>query len=63
MKGFAKPVRTHRVVGLHESGTGGRVIRQEQDGLLLIIDQRKLRGASRAEARRLLQEAADRLKD
>ena len=61
VKGFPKPVRTHRVVGLHD--TAGRVIRQEQDGLLLIIDQRKLTGKGRDEARRLLQEAADRLKD
>src|SRR4029453_18056202 len=62
VKGFPKPVATHRVVGLHDGGQG-RVIRQEQEGLLLIIDQRKLSGKSRAEARRLLQEAADRLQD
>ena len=36
---------------------------QEQDGLLLIIDQRKLTGENRAEARRRLREAADRLED
>ena len=38
-------------------------MQQDQDGLLLIIDQRKLTGKGRDEARRLLQEAADRLKD
>jgi adenylate cyclase len=63
VKGFAKPVRTHRVVALHDADPQGRVIRQEQDGLLLIIDQRKLSGKGRDDARRLLQEAADRLKD
>ena len=62
VKGFAKPVRTHRVVGIHDAADG-RVIRQEQEGLLLIIDQRKLGENGRAEARRLLQDAADRLKD
>jgi class 3 adenylate cyclase/PAS domain-containing protein len=61
VKGFAKPVRTHRVVGIYD-GAQGSVIRQEQDGLLLIIDQRKLSGKGREEARRLLQEAADRLR-
>jgi class 3 adenylate cyclase/PAS domain-containing protein len=64
VKGFAKPVRTHRVVGLHDdTGVQGRVIRQEQDGLLLIIDQQKLTGKGRADAIRVLQEAVGRLKD
>ena len=62
VKGFPKPVRTHRVVGLHD-GAQGRVIRQEQEGLLLFIDQRKLTGPGREDARRLLLEAAERLKD
>ncbi len=64
VKGFARPVRTHRVVGLRDdAGTPGRVIRQEQDGLLLIIDQKKLTKDGRADAIRVLQEAAARLKD
>ena len=64
VKGFAEPVRTYRVVGLHDdAGTEGRVIRQEQDGLLLIIDQKKLTGKSRADVIRVLQEALGRLKD
>jgi len=62
VKGFAKPVRTHRVVGILEPGGEGRVIRKEQDGLLLILDQRKLVGESREEARRMLIDAAERLK-
>ena len=62
VKGFAKPVRTHRVVGILDAGSEGRVIRKEQDGLLLILDQRKLTGDNRAEARRMLIEAAERLK-
>ena len=62
VKGFAKPVRTHRVVGILDTSGEGRVIRKEQDGLLLILDQRKLLGDRREEARRMLIEAADRLK-
>jgi class 3 adenylate cyclase len=64
VKGFATPVKTYRVVGLHEdTGIQGRVIRQEQDGLLLIIDQKRLTEKSRADAVRVLQEALRRLKD
>jgi hypothetical protein len=64
VKGFAKPVKTYRVVGLHhDPGTEGRVIRQEQEGLLLIIDQKKLTGKSRAEVIRVLQETLGRLTD
>jgi class 3 adenylate cyclase/PAS domain-containing protein len=62
VKGFAKPVHTHRVVGVLDAGSEGRVIRKEQEGLLLILDQRKLVGDSREEARRMLIEAAERLK-
>jgi hypothetical protein len=64
VKGFARPVRTYRVVGLHDAvGEPGRVIRQEQDGLLLIVDRKKLSGSARAEAVRILQEAAARLSE
>jgi hypothetical protein len=38
------------------------VIRQEQDGLLLIIDQGKLTGEGKAEAIRVLEDAVGRLK-
>ncbi len=62
VKGFPTPVRTHRVVALRDDTSGqGRIIRQEQDGLLLIIDQKKLTGEGRADAIRFLQEAAARL--
>ena len=63
VKGFSKPVRTHRVVGLiGAAGMEGRVIRQEQDGLLLIIDRHKLGERGCADAIRLLEEAAERLR-
>jgi class 3 adenylate cyclase len=63
VKGFPRPVRTHRVVGLMDgTDVQGRIIRQEQEGLLLVIDQKKLTPESRADAIRLLEEAAGRLK-
>ena len=62
VKGFPKPVKTYRVVGLrHDAGTQGRVIRQEQDGLLLIIDKQKLTGQARADAIKVLQDTLGRL--
>ena len=64
VKGFPRPVRTHRVVGLHDGSSGsGRIIRQEQEGLLLVIDQKKLTEQGKIDAIRILQEAADRLKE
>jgi class 3 adenylate cyclase/PAS domain-containing protein len=64
VKGFSAPVRTYRVVGLHDTtGIQGRIIRQEQDGLLLIIDQKKLTSEGRADAIRALEEAVGRLKE
>lgn len=64
VKGFSAPVRTHRVVGLHDgSGIEGRIIRQEQEGLLLIIDQKKLTSEGRADAIRVLQDAVGRLRE
>jgi class 3 adenylate cyclase len=63
VKGFPRPVRTHRVIGLRDEGAAaGRVIRQEQDGLLLIVDRGRLDGEARAEAIRVLEDAVARLK-
>lgn len=62
VKGFSKPVTTHRVVGLRDASTAqGRVMRHEKDGLLLILDQAKLTGEARADAIRVLQDAVERL--
>ena len=64
VKGFPKPVRTHRVVGLIDgTGVQGRVIRQEQDGLLLIVDRHKLGEQGRADAIRILENAAAQLRE
>jgi class 3 adenylate cyclase/PAS domain-containing protein len=64
VKGFARPVRTHRVVGLHDKSSGeGRIIRQEQDGMLLIIDKKKLGADGRADAIKVLQDALQKLQD
>ena len=62
VKGFPTPVKTYRVVGLRDdTGMQGRVIRQEQDGLLLIIDKKKLTGKARADAIKVLQDTLGRL--
>jgi len=64
VKGFSRPVRTHRVVGLvDKTAAQGRIIRQEQDGFLLIVDQKKLTRESRADVVRALQDVAGRLLD
>ena len=64
VKGFPKPVRTHRVVGLFDdSAVQGRVIRRQQDGLTLIVDRKKLSGKGKAAAIRALQEVLGQLKD
>jgi class 3 adenylate cyclase/PAS domain-containing protein len=64
VKGFSRPVRTHRVVGLRDkTGAQGRMIRQEQDGFLLIVDQKRLTPEGKADAIRALEEAAKRLQD
>ena len=65
MKGFSAPVRTYRVVGLRDDDKDfkGRVIRREQDGLLLIIDKGRLGDKGKADAIRLLEDAMGRLKE
>ncbi len=64
VKGFPRPVRTHRVVGLYDdTALQGRVIRKEQDGLTLIIDRDKLTREGKAAAIRALQEVVGQLKD
>jgi class 3 adenylate cyclase len=63
VKGFARPVRTHRVVGLYDDSTvQGRIIRHEQDGLTLTIDRKKLTRKGKAKAIKALQEAVGQLK-
>ncbi len=64
VKGFPRPVRTHRVVGLYDdTALKGRVIRKEQDGLTVIIDRDKLTRKGKAAAIRALEEVAGQLKD
>ena len=54
-------MKTYRVVGVRDdTGIKGRVIRQEQYGLLLIIDKKKLTGRARTDAIQVLQETLGR---
>ena len=42
VKGFAKPVRTYRVVGLYDDlAEQGRIIHTEQDGVRVLVDLKK----------------------
>ncbi len=42
VKGFAKPVRTYRVVGLYDDLVEqGRIIRKEQDGVRVLVEPKK----------------------
>ncbi len=63
VKGFAKPVRTYAVVGLYDDLVDqGRIIRRDQDGLALVIDQNKLTKKGKAEAIKALEKAVAQLK-
>jgi len=58
-----KPVRTYSVVGLYDDlAEQGRIIRKDQDGLTLEIDQDKLTKKGKAEAINALEEAVPQLK-
>ena len=64
VKGFPKPVKTYRVVGLYDdTAIRDRIIRKEQEGLTLIIDRKKLTRKGAAAAIGALQEAVRQLKD
>jgi len=61
-KGFAKPVRTYSVVGLHDDlAEKGRVIRKEQEGLALAIDRDKLTKKGKAEAIKAIKDVLSQL--
>ena len=50
-KGFAKPIRIYRVAGIYDDlEEEGQIIRQEKDGIKLIVDltQNGKKGAIRA---------------
>ncbi len=64
VKGFAKPVRTYRVVGLTDDlAEEGRVIRRNADGLTLVIDRERLTPKAKAKAIVALEEALQELKN
>jgi len=47
VKGFAKPIRNYRVLGLYDDLVGeGRVIREEEAGLRILLDLQKQDKAS-----------------
>ena len=64
VKGFAKPVRTYRVVGLYDDlAEHGRIIRRDQEGLALKIDRDKLTKKGKAEAIKAIKDVLSQLED
>ncbi len=63
VKGFAKPVRTYRIVGLYDDlAEQGRIIRKDQEGLALAIDRDKLTKRGKAEAIKAIEDVLSQLK-
>ena len=56
VKGFAKPVKTHRVLGIYEDlADEGRIIRHSDEALSLTIDRAQLKDGKRRKAIEVLQ--------
>ena len=61
VKGFAKPVRTYRVVGLYDDLVEqGRILRKDQDGLQILLD---LERQDKAKAIAAIEDFLSELKD
>jgi adenylate cyclase len=61
VKGFARPVRTHKIIGVYDDLVEqGRILRKEEDGLRILVD---LANQDRAAAVRLVEELLSDLKD
>lgn len=63
VKGFARPITTYRVKGIYdELKTEGSIIHHDRNGLRLTVESQGLSDAHRAEAIKILEEAATELK-
>jgi PAS domain S-box-containing protein len=61
VKGFARPVRTYSIVGLHEDlAEQGRIISKEQDGVRVLVDLKK---GDKADAIQAIREVLSRLEN
>ena len=61
VKGFAKPVRTYRVVGLYDDlAAQGRIIYTEQDGVRVLVDLKK---GDKADAIKAIKNVLSQLED
>ncbi|MCZ6522284.1 MAG: PAS-domain containing protein, partial [Alphaproteobacteria bacterium] len=64
VKGFAKPIRTFRIIDRYDDlAAQGRILRRDQDGLTLIVDRKKLTKRAKAKAIKALEEIVSELKD
>ncbi len=60
VKGFAKPVRSYRVVGLYDDlAEQGSIIRKDEDGVRVLVDLRK---GDKADAIRAIEDVLSQLK-
>ncbi|MCP4327058.1 MAG: PAS domain S-box protein [Alphaproteobacteria bacterium] len=60
VKGFARPVRTYRVIGRYDDlAEQGRVIRKEQDGIRVLVDLKK---GDKADAIQAIEDVLSQLK-
>ncbi len=61
VKGFAKPVRTYAVAGLHDDlAEQGRIIRKDEDGVRVLVELKK---GDKAAAIRAIEDVLSQLKD
>ena len=64
VKGFAKPIRTYKVVGIYDDlDHQARVIRQERDGMRIFLDLNKLTKNDKAGAIQEIEKVLSHLKD
>jgi len=63
VKGFARPITTYRVRGIYDDlKTEGSIIHHDRNGLRLTVESHRLSDAHRADAIRILEEAATELR-
>jgi hypothetical protein len=62
-KGFAKPIRTYRVLGIRQEGTdSGTTLHHQQQGISITLDLADMTAQSKAAAVQVVEEILARLK-
>jgi class 3 adenylate cyclase len=64
VKGFDKPIRCYKVVGIYDDlAEEGRIVRHQKHGIQVFVDLDKLTGDDRGEAIEVLKDALAKLED